>query len=172
MEWSRWEIPSTQWSQKVHYRTHNSLPPVPSLSQINPVHVPNPTLWRYILILSSLSKLVNIILINSDEHHKITAEWPVVIRQATWRAQSLYNKGIGVRFVAGIRYFSVPESLRIRPTQPRIHCALWDIFLGIRRPGREADQSQLVPTSVMCGGLPPLRSAICLCGQHGESCKC
>jgi hypothetical protein len=51
------EIPHVLWNPKVHYRIHNSPPPVPILSHINPVHAPHLTSWRSILILSSHLRL-------------------------------------------------------------------------------------------------------------------
>ena len=51
------EISRILRNPKVHYYVHKCPPPVPILSQLDPVHTPHPTSWRSNVILSSHLRL-------------------------------------------------------------------------------------------------------------------
>jgi hypothetical protein len=51
------EIPRMLWNPKVHHCSHKCPPPVPILSQLDPVHTPTSNSWICSLILSSYLRL-------------------------------------------------------------------------------------------------------------------
>jgi hypothetical protein len=63
----------------------------------------------------------------------------------------LDDRGIGVRVSVGSRIFSASSKPALGPTQPPIQ---W--ISGVKRPGSEADLSQLVPRSRKRAHIHPL----------------
>ena len=105
------EIPRISWKPKVHYCIHKCPPPVPILSQLDPVHTPHPTSWRFILILSShLSLGLPSGLFPSGFPTK-TLDMPLLSPiRATWRAHLILHYFI-TRTILGEEYRSLSSSL-------------------------------------------------------------
>jgi hypothetical protein len=51
------DIPRVSWTSKVRYRMYKCPPPVPIMSQLDPVYDPCPNYWRFVIILSSHLRL-------------------------------------------------------------------------------------------------------------------
>jgi hypothetical protein len=71
----------------------------------------------------------------------------------------LDDQGVGVQVPIGSRIFSTTSRQALGPTQPPIKWVPGALFLGVKRPGREADHSP--PTSAevkktwLCTSTPP-----------------
>jgi hypothetical protein len=69
----------------------------------------------------------------------------------------LDDGGVGVRVPVGSRIFSTSSRPALGPTQPPIQWLPAALSPGVKRPGREADDSpQLVPRSRKYGSIHPL----------------
>jgi hypothetical protein len=83
--------------------------------------------------------------------------------------------GSRVRLPAGLGIFLFTTASRtvLGPTQPSIQWVPGAFYLGVKRPGREADHSlHLVPRSRMCGAIPSLPQYVlmswCLVKAQGQ----
>jgi hypothetical protein len=68
----------------------------------------------------------------------------------------LIDQRVGVRVRVGSRILSPLSRPALGPTQPPFQWVLGALSPGVKRPGREAGHSQLVPRSRKCVSIHPL----------------